>query len=171
MNYCAIYKQDIINGLGVRVSLFVSGCTHKCPGCFNQKAWNENYGKEYTQETEDLIMEYLKEPYIDGLSLLGGEPMEVTHQKDICKLVTRVRKELPEKNIWLYSGYTLEELTSDKVKTEFTDTILRSIDVLVDGEFIQAQKDVELPFRGSSNQRLIAMKRTMNSDHVYTLEL
>lgn len=171
MNYCAIYKQDIINGLGVRVSLFVSGCTHKCPGCFNQKAWNENYGKEYTQETEDQILEYLNKPYIDGLSLLGGEPMEITHQEAICKLVARVRKELPDKNIWLYSGYTLEELQGDKVRTEFTDQILASVDVLVDGEFIQAQKDVELPFRGSANQRIISMKRTLNSGHVYTVDL
>ena len=110
MNYCTIYKADLINGLGVRVTLFVSGCSHHCPGCFNQKAWNEDYGKPYTQEVEDAIIEYLKAPYVDGLTFLGGEPMEPSHQEYIWKLVERVRRELPDKNIWLYSGSTLEQL-------------------------------------------------------------
>lgn len=158
MNYCTIYKADIVNGLGVRVSLFVSGCTHKCPGCFNQKAWSESYGKEYTQQTEDDIMQYLDKPYIRGLSLLGGEPMELTHQADMLRLVTRVRKELPDKDIWLYSGYTLEELLNGRVATEAALGILKKVDVLVDGEFIQGLKGPDIPFRGSSNQRLLDMR-------------
>lgn len=158
MQYVTIYKADMVNGLGVRVSLFVSGCSHHCPGCFNPKAWNEEYGKPYTQETEDAIMRYLSVPYIAGLTLLGGEPMEPSHQEYIWKLIYRVRKELPNKNIWLYSGWTLEQLRS--MQTPYVENILSNVDVLVDGRFVQTLKDPDLAFKGSSNQRIIDMRKT-----------
>lgn len=164
MNYCTVYKADMINGKGVRVTLFVSGCSHHCPGCFNQKAWNEEYGKPYTQETEDAILEYMKAPYIDGITFLGGEPMDPSHQEYIWKLVYRVKAEHPDKNIWLYSGYTLDELRS--MNTPFVKNILDNIDVLVDGRFVQALKDPDIPFRGSSNQRIIDMRRTGDGEPV-----
>ena len=164
MNYCTIYKADMINGKGVRVSLFVSGCSHHCPGCFNAKAWNEEYGKPYTQEIEDAIMEYLKVPYVDGLTFLGGEPMEPGHQEYVWKLISRVRSELPDKNIWLYSGWTLEELRA--MQTPYVKQIRSSVDVLVDGRFVQALKDPDIAFRGSSNQRVIDMKKTGDGDPV-----
>ena len=164
MNYCTIYKADLINGLGVRVTLFVSGCSHHCPGCFNQKAWNEDYGKPYTQEVEDAIVEYLKAPYVDGLTFLGGEPMEPSHQEYIWKLVERVCRELPDKNIWLYSGSTLEQLRA--MSTPYVKNILANVDVLVDGLFVQSLRDPDLPFRGSSNQRVIDMKKTGDGEPV-----
>ena len=164
MNYCTIYKADLINGLGVRVTLFVSGCSHHCPGCFNQKAWNEDYGKPYTQEVEDAIIEYLKAPYVDGLTFLGGEPMEPSHQEYIWKLIERVRRELPDKNIWLYSGSTLEQLRA--MSTPYVKNILANVDVLVDGLFVLSLRDPDLPFRGSSNQRVIDMKKTGDGEPV-----
>ena len=164
MNYCTIYKADLINGLGVRVTLFVSGCSHHCPGCFNQKAWNEDYGKPYTQAVEDAIIEYLKAPYVNGLTFLGGEPMEPSHQEYIWKLIERVRRELPDKNIWLYSGSTLEQLRA--MQTLYVKNILANIDVLVDGLFVQSLRDPDLPFRGSSNQRVIDMKKTGDGEPV-----
>ena len=164
MNYARIYKADMINGKGVRVTLFVSGCSHHCPGCFNQKAWNEDYGKQYTQEVEDQIIEYLKVPYIDGLTFLGGEPMEPSHQEYVWKLIERVRKELPDKNIWLYSGSTLEQLRS--MDTPYAKNILANVDVLVDGRFVQALKDPDLAFKGSSNQRIIDMRKTGDGEPV-----
>lgn len=164
MNYCTIYKADLINGLGVRVTLFVSGCSHHCPGCFNQKAWNEDYGKPYTQEVEDAIVEYLKAPYVDGLTFLGGEPMEPSHQEYIWKLIERVRRELPDKTIWLYSGSTLEQLRA--MSTPYVKNILANVDVLVDGLFVQSLRDPDLPFRGSSNQRIIDMKKTGDGEPV-----
>jgi anaerobic ribonucleoside-triphosphate reductase activating protein len=166
MNYCTIYKADHVNGQGLRVSLFVSGCTHHCPGCFNQKAWSETYGKPYTKETENTVIDYLKNPYIMGLTLLGGEPMEKTHQQCVWELIKRVREELPTRDIWLYSGYTLEQLQGDTVKTEYTDKILSNVDVLVDGEFVQELKDTDLAFRGSSNQRIIDMQKTLETGDV-----
>ena len=164
MNYCTIYKGDLINGLGVRVTLFVSGCSHHCPGCFNQRAWNEEYGKPYTQETEDAIINYLRAPHIAGLTFLGGEPMEPGHQEAVWHLVHRVKTELPDKNIWLYSGYTLDELRS--MTTPFVKNILANVDVLVDGRFVQALKDQDLAFRGSSNQRIINMRQTGDGEPV-----
>lgn len=164
MNYVTIYKADMINGLGVRVSLFVSGCSHRCPGCFNAKAWNEDYGKPYTQEVEDAIMNYLKAPYVRGITFLGGEPMEPSHQEYIDRLVRRIRSEQPDKDIWLYSGYTLEQLRS--MDTPFVKNILANVDVLVDGRFVQALKDPDLAFKGSSNQRIIDMRKTGDGEPV-----
>ena len=164
MNYVTIYKADMINGRGVRVSLFVSGCSHRCPGCFNAKAWNEDYGKPYTQEVEDAIMNYLKAPYVRGITFLGGEPMEPSHQEYIDRLVRRIRSEQPTKDIWLYSGYTLEQLRS--MDTPFVKNILANVDVLVDGRFVQALKDPDLAFKGSSNQRVIDMRKTGDGEPV-----
>ena len=163
MNYCNIKNCDIADGVGVRVTLFVSGCTHHCPGCFQPETWNFDYGQPYTQETEDQLMEMLRPSYIDGLTLLGGEPMEPANQRELVKLLRRVRAELPEKNVWCYSGYTLESdlLGESRARCEVTDEMLSLMDVLVDGEFIQAKKNISLAFRGSENQRIIDLKETL----------
>ena len=168
MNYVTIYKADMVNGFGVRVSLFVSGCSHRCNGCFNAKAWNEDYGKPYTQEVEDAIMEYLKAPYVRGITFLGGEPMEPGHQEYIDRLVRRIRSEQPSKDIWLYSGYTLEQLRA--MQTPYVKNILANVDVLVDGRFVQSLRDPDLPFRGSSNQRIIDMKQTGDGEPVLLMQ-
>ncbi len=169
MNYGEIKKVDIANGTGVRVSLFVSGCTHRCKGCFNPDTWNFSFGKEYTEETENDIIEALKPSYIEGLSLLGGEPFEPENQKTLVGLLKRIRQELPGKNVWCYSGYTFEELTGQKKSRAFTDIsaeMLSLIDVLVDGEFVEELKDISLQFRGSSNQRIIDVKESLKSNTV-----
>ncbi len=173
MNYGEIKNFDIANGEGVRVSLFVSGCTHHCKGCFNPETWCFDYGKNFTQETEDSIIEMLSFPYIDGLSLLGGEPFEPSNQREIVKLLRRVRAELPEKNVWCYTGYLFDKelLNESRARCEVTDEMLSMIDVLVDGEFIEEKKDISLVFRGSSNQRIIDVKASLEKGEViyYTL--
>ena len=162
MNYAAIKETDIANGPGVRVSLFVSGCSHHCEGCFNAEAWDYGYGQPYTQETEDHIIQALRPSYITGLSLLGGEPFDPKNQPALLPLLRRVRKELPGKDIWCYTGYTLEtDLRTDALGIpEITHELLSLIDVLVDGKFVLAKKDIQLRFRGSSNQRLIDLRRS-----------
>ena len=158
MNFAAIRKCDIANGEGVRVSLFVSGCTHRCKGCFNEEAQDFNYGEPYTAEIEDEIIEALKPDHIAGLTLLGGEPMEPVNQRTILPLLERVRKVFgARKTIWIYTGCTLEELrdVQSRWRCEATDAILALTDVLVDGPFIEELKDISLQFRGSSNQRII----------------
>lgn len=168
MNYGDIKKCDIANGVGVRVSLFVSGCRHHCKGCFNECAWDFNYGKMYTKETEDEVLEALNKSYINGLTILGGEPMEPENQFYVWSLIKRVREELPNKDIWVYTGYLYDQLIDHMnhfPRTAFfTDKILNNIDVLVDGEFVERLKDISLVFRGSSNQRIIDMKRTLVVD-------
>ncbi|MCQ2413105.1 MAG: anaerobic ribonucleoside-triphosphate reductase activating protein [Sphaerochaetaceae bacterium] len=168
MNWANIKKFDIADGEGVRVSLFVSGCTHHCKGCFNAETWSFEFGQKYTKETEDEIIEALKPSYIAGLSLLGGEPFEPSNQEELVKLLERVRKELPEKDIWCYTGYTLEtDLRSpSRARCEHTDKMLSMIDILVDGEFIEDLKDITLLFRGSKNQRLIDLKPTLEKGEV-----
>ena len=169
MNYGEIKKVDIANGTGVRVSLFVSGCTHHCKGCFNPATWNFDFGNEYTKDTEDSIIEALKPSYIEGLSLLGGEPFEPQNQPTLVGLLKRIRKELPTKNVWCYSGYTFEELCGKKNSRAFTNTtkeMLSLIDVLVDGEFVLELKDISLKFRGSSNQRIIDVKKSLEENEV-----
>ncbi|MGM9593646.1 MAG: anaerobic ribonucleoside-triphosphate reductase activating protein [Candidatus Onthomonas sp.] len=168
MYYADIKKIDVANGPGVRVSLFVSGCTHHCKGCFNQEAWDFHYGRPYTQETEDEIIAALSPSYISGLTLLGGEPFEPQNQAALLPLLRRVRKELPEKSIWAFSGYTLDTdiLTGKLGDWDITREILSYLDVLVDGEFIQEKKDISLRFRGSSNQRLIDLPKTLAADSV-----
>lgn len=161
MNYATIKEHDTANGTGVRVSLFVSGCTHHCKGCFNQVAWDFNYGEPFTAETEEKLIKLLDRPYIRGLSLLGGEPMEVSNQKVLLPFLKKVRERFGEtKDIWCYSGYTFEELLDEKSRCHSNDTIpmLKLLDVLVDGEFKEELKDLKLKFRGSSNQRIIELK-------------
>ncbi|MDO5153279.1 MAG: anaerobic ribonucleoside-triphosphate reductase activating protein [Eubacteriales bacterium] len=154
MNYATIKNCDIANGPGVRVSLFVSGCTHRCPGCFNEEAWDFSYGQPFTQETIDSILDMLRPAYIRGLTLLGGEPFEPQNRSGILELLRQVKRELPEKNVWAFSGYLFEK---DILSGRLGDTgeYLSYLDVLVDGPFIEAKKNLSLRFRGSENQRLI----------------
>lgn len=157
MNYGTIKNYDIANGTGVRVSLFVSGCRHHCKGCFNSETWDFNYGNPYTKEVEAQILEALKPAYIQGFSLLGGEPFEPENQKELAGLLQKIKESYPEKNVWCYTGYLydVDLIPGGKVYTEYTDKMLACIDILVDGEFIEAEKDLTLEFRGSRNQRIL----------------
>ncbi len=173
MNYGEIFYADIANGIGCRTSLFVSGCTHHCKGCFNEMTWDFHYGLPYTKEVENQIVESLKPDYIAGLTILGGEPMEVANQKEIRPLIERIKKEVPHATIWIYSGYTWEELIDPdnrRCHSEDTEPILSAIDILVDGEFVQEKKDIRLRFRGSSNQRIIDVPRTRAAKDVILSE-
>ena len=168
MNYGEIKNYDIANGEGVRVSLFVSGCTHHCKNCFNPETWSFEYGKPFTKETEDYIIECLSPDYIDGLSLLGGEPFEPQNQEVLLPFLRKVKNELPNKNIWCYTGYLFDRelLSKSRARCEFTDEMLSLIDVLVDGEFVQAMHDISLAFRGSSNQRIIDVQKSLETGEV-----
>jgi anaerobic ribonucleoside-triphosphate reductase activating protein len=159
MNYANIKEFDIADGPGVRISLFVSGCRHHCKGCFNAMTWDFNYGKPFTKKEEDRILELLAPAYIQGLTVLGGEPFEPENQGAVTALLRRVRETYPEKDIWCYTGYTYDRdlMPGGHVYTEYTDEMLSYIDCIVDGEFIQELHDVTLLFRGSSNQRLIGL--------------
>lgn len=172
MYYGEIKKCDIANGEGVRVSLFVSGCTHHCPGCFNQDTWEFDYGKEYTQETEKEILEALAPSYINGLSLLGGEPFEPQNQKVLISLLRKVKERYPEKDIWCYSGYLFDKelLSESRARCEYTDEMISMLDVLVDGRFVEALKDIRLVFRGSSNQRVIDVKKSLETGEIIPWE-
>lgn len=162
MYYGSLKKCDIANGIGIRTVLFVSGCTHHCKGCFQPQTWNFRYGAEYTEETEQEIIESLRPSYVHGLTLLGGEPMEPENQRALLPLLRRVRRELPQKTIWCYSGYTWEELTGEsRARCEATEEMLSLLDVLVDGEFVEEKKNISLQFRGSENQRLIDVPKTL----------
>lgn len=163
MNYAAIKPTDIANGPGVRVSLFVSGCTHYCRECFNSEAWDFDYGQEYTKETTDRILELLNHSYIAGLSLLGGEPMHPDNQKGILPLVEAVKKRFPEKNIWCYTGYDFQQDILGDMAKRLPETmrILNCLDVLVDGRFQVEKKDLKLRFKGSSNQRIIRVPESL----------
>ena len=160
MNYATIKNCDIANGPGVRVSLFVSGCTHRCPGCFNEVAWDFNYGQPFTEETIATILDMLRPSYIKGLTLLGGESFEPRNQEAVVELLRRVKAELPEKSIWAFSGYLFEK---DILSGRIGDTAeyLSYLDVLVDGPFVEAKKNLNLRFRGSENQRLIDVKASL----------
>ena len=173
MNYAEIKFSDIANGIGVRTSLFVSGCTHHCKNCFNKETWDFAYGNPFTKETEDAIIESMKPPYISGLSLLGGEPFEPENQKGLVNFLKRIKKELPDKTIWCSTGYTLEKdlLSDSRARCQVTDDMLSCIDVLVDGEFVQELYDISLKFRGSSNQRLIDVKKTLKTGKIVLIEL
>lgn len=167
MRYGAIKKRDIANGIGVRVVLFVSGCTHHCKGCFQPETWSFDYGQDYTKATEDEILEALRPAFIDGLTLLGGEPFEPQNQAELIKLLRRIRKELPEKTVWAFSGYTFEELTGEsRARCTVTDEMLSMVDVLVDGEFVEEKRNISLQFRGSENQRLIDVPKTLKSGQI-----
>lgn len=165
MNYAAIKKRDIANGAGVRVSLFVSGCTHHCKNCFNKEAWDFSYGNPFTKEAEDEIAEALKPSFVNGISLLGGEPFEPENQRVLAGFLEKIRREFPEKDIWCYTGYTLETdlLSESRARCEVTDKMLSVIDVLVDGEFVDELKNISLRFRGSENQRVIDLKETLKT--------
>lgn len=161
MNYATIKNCDIANGLGVRVSLFVSGCRHHCKNCFNEVAWDFQYGQKFTEETEDYLLSLLEPEYINGLSILGGEPMEPENQDALLAFVKKVKEQYPQKDVWCYTGFTLEKLVGDsRAHTEMIKDLLSYIDVLVDGKFVEAKKDITLKFRGSANQRLIDMKKS-----------
>lgn len=168
MNYGNIKKCDIANGIGVRVSLFVSGCTHHCKNCFNSETWDFSYGKPFTKEVEDEILELLKPDYINGLTVLGGEPFEKVNQRALLPFIKRVRETYPNKDIWMFSGYLLDEelLKESRARCEVTDEILSQIDVLVDGRFVEELKDITLRFRGSKNQRIIDIKKTLASGNI-----
>ena len=161
MYYADIKKADVANGLGVRVSVFVSGCTHHCKNCFNEEAWDFHYGNEFTQKEIDKVIELMDHSYVAGLSLLGGEPFEHINQQGLLPLVKIVKEKFPDKNIWCYSGYTFENDIIDRMCKEWKETpeFLSYIDVLVDGKFEEDKKDLSLRFRGSSNQRIIDVKK------------
>lgn len=165
MNYAEIKNCDIANGPGVRVSLFVSGCTHHCPGCFNEVAWDFGYGKPFTKETEDAILEMLHPDYVRGLTLLGGEPFEPQNQGAVVSLLRRIKKELPKKSIWAFSGYLFDR---DMLSGRLGDLreYLSYLDVLVDGPFVEAKKNLSLRFRGSENQRLIDVPASLTAGEV-----
>ena len=161
MNYASIRTCDIANGEGVRVSLFVSGCTHHCKGCFNEAAWDFAYGEPFTRKTENEILAALEPDFIDGLTILGGEPMEPENQRALMPLLRRFREKFGDaKTLWIYTGCVLEtDLKAEsRWRTEVTDEMLSLTDVLVDGPFLEAKKDISLQFRGSSNQRIIHLR-------------
>ncbi|MED9969075.1 MAG: anaerobic ribonucleoside-triphosphate reductase activating protein [Ruminococcus sp.] len=168
MNYAEIKTCDIANGEGVRVSLFVSGCTHHCKNCFNRETWSFDFGKPFTKEVEDYIISELAPSYIDGLTLLGGEPFEPQNQRALLPFLKRVRSLYPNKSIWCYTGYLFdtELLGESRARCEVTDEMLSLIDVLVDGEFVQELYNISLQFRGSSNQRIIDVKKSLSSKTV-----
>lgn len=168
MNYATIKNCDIANGPGVRVSLFVSGCTHRCKGCFNEIAWDFNYGKPFTQETIDEILKMLEPEHIKGITLLGGEPFEPQNQPALLDLLRQIRKKFPHKSIWAFSGYLFDKdiLSGRLGPWEITKEYLSYLDVLVDGPFILEKKDLSLRFRGSSNQRLIDVPASLQQNKV-----
>ena len=173
MNYEDIKKADVANGLGVRVSLFVSGCTHHCKNCFNQEAWDFNYGKKFTEKEIDKIINELDHSYVAGLTLLGGEPLEHINQQGLLPLLRKVKEKFPEKNIWCYSGYTFENDIMEKMYKNWEETpeLLSYIDVLVDGKFEEDKKDIKLRFRGSSNQRIIDVQKSLKENKAVLFDL
>lgn len=173
MNYGEIKICDIANGEGVRASLFVSGCTHHCKNCFNAETWDFNYGKPFTAEVEDMIISELAPDYIDGLSLLGGEPFEPQNQRVLLPFLRRVKQKYPQKTIWCYTGYLFDKELKEpsRARCDCTDEMLSLIDVLVDGEFVQDLYDISLQFKGSSNQRIIDVPKSLASDTVVLYEV
>ncbi len=168
MNYGAIKNVDIADGPGVRVSLFVSGCLNHCPGCFQPQTWDFGYGQPFTKETEDELISLLKPDYIQGITLLGGEPFEPENQRCLLPFLKRLRQECPGKDVWCFSGcvYDTELLTPSRVRCEVTDEMLSLIDVLVDGRFVEKLKNLNLVYRGSENQRLIDLNKTRETGEI-----
>ncbi len=172
MNYATIKNCDIANGPGVRVSLFVSGCTHHCKGCFNEIAWDFDYGEPFTQQTIDMILEMMRPDYIKGITLLGGEPFEPQNQPALVELLRQIKGAYPEKSVWAFSGYLFDKdilpgcLGDPAVTKEF----LSYLDVLVDGPFIEAKKNLSLRFRGSSNQRIIHVPSSLEKGQIVLWE-
>lgn len=172
MNYAEIKNCDIANGPGVRVSLFVSGCTHHCKGCFNEIAWDFQYGEPFTQQTIDRILNMLAPEYIRGLTLLGGEPFEPENQGPVVALLRQIKAKFPEKSIWAFSGYLFDKdiMAGRLGPWEITREFLSYLDVLVDGPFVEAKKDLTLRFRGSSNQRLIDVPKSLEQGEIVLWE-
>ena len=171
MHFASIKNFDIANGVGVRVSLFVSGCNHHCKECFNQEAWDFNYGEEFTDNEMNKIIDMLKPDYIKGLTLLGGEPMELVNQKGILPLVKKIKELYPNKTIWCYSGFTFEQIMKMMEEWETTRELVKYFDVLVDGKFMIEKKDLSIKFRGSSNQRLIDLPKSLEKKEVVLLDI
>lgn len=167
MHYGNIKPLDIADGEGIRVSLFVSGCRNHCKNCFQPETWDFAYGSEYTQQTEEEILKLLAPDYVSGLTLLGGEPFEPENQRVLTELLKKVRKAYPQKTVWSYTGYTFDMLnTEGHPRCEVTDEMLSMIDVLVDGRFIDELKNISLRFRGSSNQRVIDVRKTLETKEI-----
>lgn len=171
MHYAEVKYFDVANGPGIRVSLFVSGCPHACPGCFNEIAWNYEYGEKYTEEVEEKILKAVSKAEIQGLSLLGGEPLYPANLRALLPLLRKLKERLPKKDIWCYSGYTYEELLSrEGEEKKELEELFSYLTVLVDGRFIESEKDITLLFRGSKNQRLILMDETRRRGEVVLYE-
>lgn len=168
MNYADIKRCDVANGPGIRVSLFVSGCTHHCKECFNPETWDFNYGSPFTENEIEQIIEYMSPDYIKGITILGGEPFEHPNQQGLLPLLRRIRKVYPEKNIWCFSGYDFEKDILGRMVKEWEETeeLLSYIDVLVDGEFMVDKKDLTLVFKGSSNQRTILVQESLKNNEI-----
>lgn len=169
MNYGEIKKNDISNGIGVRTSLFVSGCRHHCKDCFNAQTWDFGFGEAFTEQTMMEILESCEPDWINGLSLLGGEPFEPENQRVPLPFLVMFKEKFPDKDIWCYSGFTFEEITGrakSRAKTDVSAEMLSLIDVLVDGRFEESKKDISLKFRGSSNQRIIDVQKTLSEKRI-----
>lgn len=164
MNYAAIKKTDIANGTGVRVSLFVSGCRRHCKGCFNSETWDFNFGTPFTDDTMQEILDALDHDYIEGFSLLGGEPFEPENRGEVLRILTAVRGKFPDKTIWCYTGNRYENMIKEARE------IVELLDILVDGEFIEERKNLRLKFRGSENQRILDVKKSIESGHAVEIE-
>lgn len=165
MNYASIKRMDVANGPGIRMSLFVSGCTHYCKNCFNKEAWDFNYGEPFTQKEIDYIIDYVSGNHIAGLTILGGEPLEHINQQGLLPLLRQFRAKLPDKSVWCFTGYDYEKDVLGRMINEYEETkeLLSYIDVLVDGEFVEELKDLSLRFKGSSNQRTILLKESLST--------
>ncbi len=172
MNYADIKQYDVANGPGVRVSLFVSGCTHRCEGCFNEVAWDFKYGTPFTEETAQRILDYLKPSYVAGITILGGEPFEPANQKGLLPLLRRIHEQYPNKSIWMFSGYTFDTDILGKMYDTYEETkeILSYIEMIVDGKFELDKKNPSLRFRGSSNQRIIKVQESLAAGEIVLWE-
>ena len=166
MNYADIKRIDVANGEGVRVSVFVSGCNHHCKGCFNECAWDFNYGNKFTEKQEDEVLKDLDHDYISGLTLLGGEPLEPANQEGLLPLVKKAKEKFPDKKIWCYTGFDFEKDVVGKMakQSDTTKELLKYIDVVVDGKFEEDKKDLKLKFRGSSNQRILDVQESLKEN-------
>lgn len=172
MNYADIKQYDVANGLGIRVSLFVSGCRHRCKGCFNEAAWDFHYGKPFTEKTVEAILQYMNKDYVAGLTLLGGEPFEPENQKELLVLLREVKRVYPDKNIWCFTGFDFEKEIMGKMYEIIPETkeMLSFIDILVDGRFVESLKSPGLRFKGSSNQRTIMVQESLKKGEVVLWE-
>ena len=169
MHYGEIKNCDIANGIGVRVTLFVSGCRNHCPHCFQEETWDFEYGRKFTDKTEQELFDMLEPSYIDGLTILGGEPFEPENQKPLLEFVSKMKKLMPDKTIWIYTGFTFEELCGGDSRAscgKVTEELIAGTDVLVDGRYIEEKKDISLRFKGSSNQRIIDVRKTLDKGQI-----